>query len=123
MDGVIFVLVERIRELCIGQSITLAELERRTGISNGTIARWEKSEPRIGSVLKVADFFGVSIDWLIGRETKKPIPQLGNGRSDKQELLLSIFDLLNEDRQWAVVRQVQAEAQSQSVLDARSKAE
>jgi len=110
---VIFVLVERIRELCIGQSITLAELERRTGISNGTIAKWEKSEPRIGSVLKVADYFGVSIDWLLGRETKKPIPELGNGRSDKEELLLSIFGLLNDDRQWAIVRQAQAEAQNQ----------
>ena len=106
-------LIERIRELCFGQSITLAELERRTGISNGTIAKWEKSEPRIGSVLKVADYFGVSLDWLTGRETKKPTSEIGSGQSDKEQLLLSLFSLIPEDRQWALVRQAQAEAQNQ----------
>lgn len=116
-------LIERIKELCFGQSITFAELERRTGISNGTIARWEKSEPRIGSVLKVADYFGVSLDWLVGREAETPTPKLGNGRSDKEELLLSIFGLLTDDRQWAIVRQAQAEAQSQSSPGARPKGE
>ena len=106
-------LIERIRELCFGQSITLAELERRAGISNGTIAKWEKSEPRIGSVLKVADYFGVSIDWLVGREAKKPTSKIGSGQSDKEQLLLSLFSLMPEDRQWALVRQAQAEAQNQ----------
>lgn len=91
-------LIERIRELCFGQSITLAELERRTEISNGTIAKWEKSEPRLGSVLKVADYFGVSLDWLTGRETKKPTSEIGSGQTDRVTLKIHKIDTISEQQ-------------------------
>ncbi len=60
--------LEKIRSLCAEAGISLAELERRTNIGNGVISQWENSFPRLDNAMKVADFFGVTIDELIRRE-------------------------------------------------------
>lgn len=59
--------VQRIRNLCSNQGITVAELERRIGLSNGQISKWNKQKPGVDKVSKVADYFNVSIDYLLGR--------------------------------------------------------
>lgn len=51
--------------LCKEKSISIARLERETGLGNGTISRWEKSSPSVDSVKKVATFFGVTVDSLL----------------------------------------------------------
>ncbi|MBC1565079.1 helix-turn-helix domain-containing protein [Listeria booriae] len=61
-------LVDRIKQLCSEKNITLAELERQTGISNGQIRRWDTSSPKLDNIKKVADYFNVSIDFLTGRD-------------------------------------------------------
>ena len=38
------------------------------GLSNGSIASWSKSEPSKEKVEKVADFFKVPINYLLGRD-------------------------------------------------------
>lgn len=55
----------KIRSLCVKEGITLAELERKTGLGNGVIARWASSNPRLDSLMKVADYFGVTMDELL----------------------------------------------------------
>lgn len=64
-------LVERIKRLCDERSVSFAEVERKTGISNGQIRRWDTSSPKTGNVEKVADYFDVSMDYLLGRTDKK----------------------------------------------------
>lgn len=63
-------LKSRIQGLANEKHITLAELERITGISNGQIRRWDKSSPKADNLKKVADYFGVTTDYLLGRETQ-----------------------------------------------------
>ena len=58
-------ILKNIIRLCKDKGITIAKLERETGISNGTIARWEKSSPVIDNVKAVADYFGVTLDDLM----------------------------------------------------------
>ena len=64
-------LVERIKELCDERKVSFAEVERKTGISNGQIRRWSKSSPKIDNVTKIAEYFDVSTDYLLGRTDKK----------------------------------------------------
>lgn len=64
-------LVKRIKTLCDEKKVTFAEVERETGISNGQIRRWDSSSPKTENVEKVADYFDVSIDYLLGRTDKK----------------------------------------------------
>ena len=61
-------LVQRIRNLCNSKGLTFAELERILGFYNGQIRRWEKTKPGIDKIQKVADYFDVSVDYLLGRE-------------------------------------------------------
>ncbi len=51
-------------------NLTLRELEKQTGISNGTLSRWENGKvlPNIDFCVKLADFYGISLDELIGRD-------------------------------------------------------
>lgn len=58
-------ILEKIRALCKGRGITLAELERSAGLGNGVIARWGETNPRIDKLKAVADFFGVTVDELM----------------------------------------------------------
>ena len=61
-------LLTNIRRLCSKKPVSIAKLERETGISNGTISRWDTSSPSIENVQKVAEYFGVSIDELLSAD-------------------------------------------------------
>ncbi|MDK9845189.1 MULTISPECIES: helix-turn-helix domain-containing protein [Staphylococcus] len=60
--------VQIIKNLCSQNNITIAELERKLDFSNGQIARWKKSTPGVDRLKKVADYFDVSVDFLLDRE-------------------------------------------------------
>lgn len=58
--------------LCEKHNITLAELERRIGVSRGSLAKMKTSTPKADRVQKIADYFGVSAEYLItGKDTEK----------------------------------------------------
>lgn len=61
-------LKERIRVLANSKGMSLPNLESELGFGNGTILKWDKSAPNTDKLSKVADYFGVSIDYLLGRE-------------------------------------------------------
>lgn len=50
---------------------TVAELERLLNISNGTINKWDKAKPSVEALSKVADYFDVSVDYLLGRKNQE----------------------------------------------------
>lgn len=66
-------LIHRIKELADDKKLTFAEIERKVGLSNGQIRRWNSSSPKIDNIQKVADFFDVSTDYLLGRTPQKNI--------------------------------------------------
>ena len=62
------VLYQRIKQLCSRKGITIAKLESDLGFGNSSIKKWEKSSsPSIDKIVKVATYFDVSIDYLMGR--------------------------------------------------------
>lgn len=52
---------------------TLKQVEQDTGISNSNLSRWEcgKVLPNINFCVILADYYGISLDELIGRDTEK----------------------------------------------------
>lgn len=82
-----------IKYLCKKNGITIAELETLIGMGNGVIGRWPKGAkgPTIESVMKVADYFGVSIEYVCCREEKTPIPTNEDGLSEKQIELIQLI--------------------------------
>lgn len=60
--------VDRIRALANKRGMSLPVLESELGLGNGTISRWSKSAPNTDKLTRVADYFNVSIDYLLGRQ-------------------------------------------------------
>lgn len=64
-------LVEKVKYLCETHELTFAALERRLDFGNGTIRKWDNATPSGDKLAKVADFFNVSVDYLLGREVEE----------------------------------------------------
>lgn len=60
-------LVENIRSYCKLANTSLPKLEKHLGFGNGAIYNWDKNSPSIEKLQKVANYFKVSIDELLGR--------------------------------------------------------
>lgn len=63
-------LYEKIKKMCNEEGISIAHLERETGISNGQIKRWAKSSPSVENLKKVANYFNVSLEFLADDSTE-----------------------------------------------------
>ncbi|MDO7870682.1 MAG: helix-turn-helix transcriptional regulator [Enterococcus casseliflavus] len=67
---------ERLKLLCEKQGISVNDLEERLGIGRNSLYSWKKNIPKGTNLIKVADYFDVSTDYLLGR-TDKPSPTSG----------------------------------------------
>ena len=56
---------ENILRECEERGITIAKLEKESGLKNGTIRKWKNGNPTIASLEKVADYLKVSVSWLL----------------------------------------------------------
>lgn len=59
-------LYEKIKALCKDKKISIRYLEKNLGFSNGCIRKWNVVSPGVERVKKVADYFGVSIEYFLG---------------------------------------------------------
>ena len=61
---------DRLKDLREEKQIGQVELAKEIGVSKGVISLWENQlrEPGMTSLIKIANFFNVSIDYLVGRE-------------------------------------------------------
>lgn len=61
---------ENLRYLRTEKKIGQIELAHKLGVSKGIISMWENGlrEPTMSSLIALAQFFGVSIDYLVGLE-------------------------------------------------------
>lgn len=63
---------DRLKFLCDKQGISVNELEEKIGIGKNSLYSWKKNIPKGSNLLKVADYFDVSTDYLLGREERAP---------------------------------------------------
>lgn len=61
-------LLENVQRLCKERNMSIAALERECGLGNATIKKWSTSVPSGDRLIRVADYFNVSVDYLLGRE-------------------------------------------------------
>jgi transcriptional regulator with XRE-family HTH domain len=59
----------RLRDLRNKRDLTQEEVAQKIGVSRVTYTRWECGlvAPSVQDLIKLADFFNVSVDYLIGR--------------------------------------------------------
>lgn len=91
---------ENIKELRKERGMTQKELADEIGVSQGAVFFWEKeiNEPTAGVLIKMAKFFGVSVDEILSVE-KIPKSEL-----PKEKLILEYFSRLTEEQQETIIK-------------------
>ena len=62
----------KLKELRKQANMTQAQLSEKLGVTGQTVLNWENGvyEPKIEQLIKLADLFNVTIDYLVDRPTK-----------------------------------------------------
>ena len=59
--------------LCAKKNVTSAQVAREIGVSGAAISKWKNGGmPTDITMAKLADYFDVSVDYLLGNEKKPP---------------------------------------------------
>lgn len=86
----------KVMDLCTPKGIKIGTLERETGLSNGTIRKWSEDSTINGKTLvAIADYFGVTTDYILDREQQKPI-QMDGLTPDKAEFIALVQQMTPE---------------------------
>lgn len=109
---------ERIKDLCRQKGITVNKLETELGFGTGYVSKLDKSTPNSKYIQKLADYFNVSVDYLMTggkREViietaklddsisnasdrlKKYFAKLAELPTEQQEHIISLIDMLNKN--------------------------
>lgn len=65
---------ERLKEICANKGVKITVLIDDLGMSSGNLSSWKKGNtPRASTIDKIADYLGVSSDYLLGR-SDDPLP-------------------------------------------------
>jgi len=99
--------LDRLREMRLNNGEIQEQLAKLCGVAPTTYARWESGyrQPDIKSLCILADHFGVSVDYLIGRdidtkgltrEEKRLITGYRNLDAKNKHVLLTLLKLLLE---------------------------
>ena len=94
--GVSLTLVDKIRALANQRDMSLPQLELELGLGNGTISRWRSSSPNTDKLKKIADYFGISMDYLLGREVNNNGLSIRN-QKDVAKNLDEILEQIDND--------------------------
>lgn len=73
---------ENIKQLRKNKSLTQTQFAQIFGVTNGAIAMWEtdKRQPDGETLARLADFFGVTVDYILGREASNRPPRSRRGK-------------------------------------------
>lgn len=97
-----------LKEIMQEKNISQKQLSEYTGIPASSIASWfgkQSSSPSIDAVTKIADFFGCTIDYLVGRESEDGviIVSENNDYTQNEKDLIEVFRQLSIRQQYAAL--------------------
>ena len=71
------------------------ELAEKLGVTKQSVSNWENDniQPPIEMLVKIADFFSVSTDYLLGRDDKKYIDVSQLSSQEREHIQLIINDI------------------------------
>ncbi len=90
----------KLKELRESKGLSQAKLAHDLNVSVGCVGMWESTKqiPPATRLIEIADFFEVSVDELLGRETEKSLRAYDQHElTDRQQVdLLKMYKLLTE---------------------------
>lgn len=79
-----------------------ADVARATGISNMTFSDWKngKSTPKMDKIEKIAKYFGVTTDYMMGKKPEVPSASMADDHLE----LIKLYSSLSEADQKAIMQ-------------------
>jgi transcriptional regulator with XRE-family HTH domain len=85
-------------DLCSERGVSPNAVAAELGKSSGSVTAWKNGTvPRETTLRKIADYFGVSVDLLIGREENKIPSANAEGLSEEQARIIEKIKALNAE--------------------------
>jgi transcriptional regulator with XRE-family HTH domain len=90
----------RFKQLCKERNITQKKALEDMGFHRNAAQRWADGSPSTDALLKIAEYFGITTDEVLGKETKKaPTPK---GERDYLAIM-NAFDQADESTREAIL--------------------
>ena len=85
------IIVNSIKKLCKDKNITVSQLEKKIGLSQGLVSKWINTTPSLDKIVDIADYFHVSLDEVVGYK--------------QDDIFLNILHDLTNNRKikWAII--------------------
>ena len=108
---------DRIEELRKNRGISQGSLEKELGFSNGSFSKWKNSMPTPERLKKLADYFEVSVDYLVSGEPQTIAANPGLDAQaletmrqlyEKDKVLLDVYRSADKDRLLEYARKLKA---------------
>lgn len=92
-------------ELRKEKGLSQRDAARQFYVSQATYFNWEshKTEPSFEQLINIADFYDVSIDYLLGREDSVSVTPFNEQLTKDAQQLLSMFSELSTEQKEAVL--------------------
>ena len=93
-------LSDRLKDLRIEHKYTQSIVEELTGLDRTTISAYELGvrEPSVDSLIKLADIYHVSLDYLCGRENRRNIDTTNLDATLHNKLIAQIHDYMLKNK-------------------------
>ena len=97
----------RLKELRLNSGITQKQLANHLRIAQNTLSYWEngKYEPDSENLTAIADYFDVSVDYLLGKTDikKAPVESDKGNRPAMEREFMELFELLPAEKRKTIV--------------------
>lgn len=86
------------KDLCIKKGVKPGRAATEIGISRAAVTNWKKNgySPRHDVLLKIAEYFGVTVSYLLGEDLKEEPSQFNEEQNEREEL--SIEEILERTK-------------------------
>lgn len=85
---------DRFVALCKQKNMSPSAVTRELGLNNSISTAWKRGTIPNGNTLqKLADYFGVTVDYLLGNETKEKAPtEPGERTVSDEDIMFALFN-------------------------------
>ena len=91
---------KKIKDLCNKAGITITGLESTLGFARGSLSKIDNHKPSAEKLQKIADYFGIRVDWLQGTSEYKTDDELFLSYSENNLAITDAIPLIQYGADW-----------------------
>lgn len=96
---------EIVNNLCKERKTTITRMAEEIGLSNAAPTSWRKGAvPKLSTVKKISEYFGVSVEYLLGTEPEAETKKTPTPKGERDYLaIMNAFDQADDSTREAIL--------------------